>query len=91
MKDAAEIMLDNVFSRPLSVPRPAGFFSAILVFVLVLQMILRALPCAPWQNDVLSNSCVPPSSLRFDYPAIWAPESQDLELSMPHGCALMSL
>src|SRR5256886_3441018 len=38
IKDRAEILLDNVF-RPLTLPATGGFFSAILVFVLVLQMI----------------------------------------------------
>src|SRR5260370_5808551 len=38
MRDRAEILLDNVF-RPMTVPATGGFFSAILVFVLVLQLI----------------------------------------------------
>jgi len=48
IRDRAELLLDNVF-RPLSVPATGGFFSAILVFVLVLQLIVpgitvRAVP-----------------------------------------------
>src|SRR5258705_7845596 len=38
IRDRAELLLDNVF-RPLTVPATGGFFSAILVFVLVFQLI----------------------------------------------------
>src|ERR1700751_967642 len=54
MKDRAEILLDNVF-RPLSVPATGGFFSAILVFVLVLQMIVPGTTVRAVQNDVALN------------------------------------
>jgi anti-sigma factor RsiW len=43
MRDRAELLLDNVF-RPLTLPATGGFFSAILVFVLVLQLIARGSP-----------------------------------------------
>jgi len=85
MKDRAEILLDNVF-RPLSVPATGGFFSAILVFVLVLQMILPGTTVRAVQNDVALNLMRPAELVTLsDYPQSWAPESQDLELSMPHG------
>ncbi len=54
MKDRAEILLDNVF-RPLTVPATGGFFSAILVFVLVLQMIVPGITVQAVQNDVALN------------------------------------
>src|SRR5262249_7549281 len=38
-RDRAEVMLENVF-RPLTVPATGGFISAILVFVVVLQLIM---------------------------------------------------
>src|SRR5437879_7839448 len=38
IKDRAEILLDNVF-RPLTLPAAGGFFSDILVFFVVLEMI----------------------------------------------------
>ncbi len=85
IKDRAEILLDNVF-RPLSVPATGGFFSAILVFVLVLQMILPGTTVRAVQNDVDLNLMRPAELVSLsDYPQSWAPESQDVELSMPHG------
>src|ERR1700731_3496831 len=38
LRDRGEFLLDNVF-RPLTLPATGGFFSAILVFVLFLQLI----------------------------------------------------
>jgi hypothetical protein len=85
VKDRAEILLDNVF-RPLSVPATGGFFSAILVFVLVLQMILPGTTVRAVQNDVALNLMRPAELVSLsDYPQSWAPEQQDVELSLPHG------
>jgi hypothetical protein len=85
MKDRAEILLDNVF-RPLSVPATGGFFSAILVFVLVLQMIVPGTTVRAVQNDVALNLMRPAQLVTLsDYPQSWAPEQQDVELSLPHG------
>jgi hypothetical protein len=88
MKDRAEILLDNVF-RPLTVPATGGFFSAILVFVLVLQMILPGTTVRAVQNDVTLNLMRPAELVSLsDYPQSWAPEQDDLELSLPHGLLL---
>ncbi len=85
VKDRAEILLDNVF-RPLSVPATGGFFSAILVFVLVLQMIMPGTTVRAVQNDVALNLMRPAELVTLsDYPQSWAPEQQDVELSLPHG------
>ena len=85
IKDRAEILLDNVF-RPLSVPATGGFFSAILVFVLVLQMIVPGTTVRAVQNDVALNLMRPAELVTLsDYPQSWAPEQQDVELSLPHG------
>ena len=85
MKDRAEILLDNVF-RPLSVPATGGFFSAILVFVLVLQMIVPGTTVRAVQNDVALNLMRPAELVSLsDYPQSWPSERQDLELSLPHG------
>jgi len=48
LRDRAEILLDNVF-RPLTLPATGGFFSAIVIFAVVLQLIapgnaVRVLP-----------------------------------------------
>ena len=85
MKDRAEILLDNVF-RPLTVPATGGFLSAILVFVLVLQTIVPGTTLRAVQNDVALNLMRPAELVSLsDYPQAWAPEQQDLELSLPHG------
>jgi anti-sigma factor RsiW len=85
IKDRAEILLDNVF-RPLSVPATGGFFSAILVFVLVLQMIVPGTTVRAVQNDVALNLMRPAELVTLsDYPQSWAPEQQEVELSLPHG------
>src|ERR1700730_13245837 len=88
IKDRAEILLDNVF-RPLTVPATGGFFSAILVFVLVFQMILPGITVRAVQNDVALNLMRPAELVSLsDYPQSWAPEQNDLELSLPHGLLL---
>jgi anti-sigma factor RsiW len=85
MKDRAEILLDNVF-RPLTLPATGGFFSAILVFVLVFQMIVPGITVRAVQNDVALNLMRPAELVSLsDYPQSWAPEQHDLELSLPHG------
>jgi hypothetical protein len=88
IRDRAEILLDNVF-RPLTVPATGGFFSAILVFVLVLQMIVPGTTVRAVQNDVALNLMRPAELVTLsDYPQSWAPEQNDLELSLPHGLLL---
>jgi hypothetical protein len=88
MKDRAEILLDNVF-RPLTVPATGGFFSAILVFVLVLQMIVPGTTVRAVQNDVDLNLMRPAELVTLsDYPQSWAPEQHDLELALPHDLLL---
>ena len=88
MKDRAEILLDNVF-RPLTVPATGGFFSAMLVFVLVFQMIAPGITVRAVQNDVALNLMRPAELVTLsDYPQSWAPEQNDLELSLPHGLLL---
>jgi hypothetical protein len=85
IKDRAEILLDNVF-RPLTVPATGGVISAIVVFVLVFQMIVPGITVRAVQNDVELNLMRPAELLSLsDYPQSWAPEKNDLELSLPHG------
>jgi anti-sigma factor RsiW len=88
MKDRAEILLDNVF-RPLTLPATGGFFSAILVFILVFQMILPGITVRAVQNDVALKLMRPAELVSLsDYPQSWAPEQNDVELSLPHGLLL---
>ncbi len=85
MRDRAELLLDNVF-RPLSLPATGGFFSAIIVFVLVLQLIVPGITVRAVPNDVPLNILRPAELITLsDYPSSWAPEQHDLELSLPHG------
>src|ERR1700694_3962493 len=88
IKDRAEILLDNVF-RPLTVPATGGFFSAILVFVVVLQLIVPGITVRAVQNDVPLNILRPAELITLsDYPQAWAPEAHDSELALPHGLLL---
>jgi hypothetical protein len=51
IKDRSEILLDNVF-RPLTVPATGGLFSAIVIFVFVLHMILPGITVQADPNDI---------------------------------------
>jgi hypothetical protein len=85
MRDRAELLLDNVF-RPLSLPATGGFFSAIIVFVLVLQLIVPGITVRAVPNDVPLNILRPAELITLsDYPSSWAPEQHDVEISLPHG------
>jgi len=85
VKDRAESLLDNVF-RPLTLPATGGFFSAILVFVLVFQMIVPGITVRAVENDEPINLMRPAELVSLsDYPQAWAPEQHDVELSLPHG------
>lgn len=85
MRDRVEILLDNVF-RPLTVPATGGFFSAILVFVLVLQLIAPGITVQAVPNDVPLNILQPAELITLsDFTASWAPEQQEMELTLPHG------
>jgi hypothetical protein len=88
IRDRAEILLDNVF-RPITLPATGGFFSAILVFVVVLQLIVPGIAVRAVQNDVPLNILRPAELITLsDYPQAWAPEQHDAELSLPHGLLL---
>ena len=88
MRDRAEILLENVF-RPLTVPATGGFVSAILIFVVVLQLIVPGITVRAVQNDVPLNILRPAELITLsDYPQAWAPEQHDSELALPHGLLL---
>jgi hypothetical protein len=85
VRDRAEILLDNVF-RPLTVPATGGIFSAIVIFVLALQLMVPGITVRAVSNDVPLNILRPAELLSLsDYPQTWTPEQHDLELAMPHG------
>jgi hypothetical protein len=88
LRDRAEILLDNVFG-PLSVPATGGFFSAILVFALVLQVIAPGITVQAVPNDVPLSILQPAQLLSLsDYPESWAPEEHETDLAIPHGLLL---
>jgi hypothetical protein len=85
LRDRAEILLDNVF-RPITVPATGGFFSAMLVFVFVLQLLVPGITMQAVPNDVPLNILQPAELVTLsEYPASWAPEQHESELSLPHG------
>jgi anti-sigma factor RsiW len=84
-RDRMEILTDNVF-RPMMAPATGGFFSAILVFVVVLHMMAPGISVQAVQNDVPLNLMQPAELLALsDNPGNWAPEEHETELSLPHG------
>jgi len=85
MRDHARVVLDNVF-RPLTVPATGGFFSAILVFAMVLQVMAPGLSVQAVANDVPLDILRPAELITLsEYPQSWAPEQHDVELALPHG------
>ncbi len=84
-RDRAEILMDNVF-RPIMAPATGGFFSAMLVFVVVLHMMVPGISVQAVPNDVPLNLMQPAELVALsDNPGNWAPEQHDVELSLPHG------
>jgi len=85
VRDRAEILMDNVF-RPVMVPATGGFFSAVLVFVVVLHMMVPGISIQAVPNDVPLNLMQPAELITLsDNPGNWAPEQHETELSLPHG------
>jgi hypothetical protein len=88
IRNRAEILLDNVF-RPITLPATGGFFTAIVVFAVVLQLIVPGITVRAVQNDVPLNILRPAELITLsDYPQAWAPEQHDAELALPHGLLL---
>jgi hypothetical protein len=86
-REHAGIVLENAF-RPLTVPATGGLLSAMLVFVLALQMIVPGITVRAVENDVPINMIRPAKVVSLsEYPQSW-PEQQDIDLSLPHGLLL---
>ena len=84
-RDRMEVLTENTF-RPISVPATGGFFSAILVFALVLQMMVPGISVQAVENDVPLTIMQPAELISLsDFPESWAPEQHETELSLPHG------
>jgi hypothetical protein len=85
LRDRAEVLLDNVF-RPMTVPATGGIITAVLVFMLVLQLIAPGISVQAVANDVPLTILRPAELVTLsDYPSPWAPEKHEVELSLPHG------
>jgi hypothetical protein len=88
MRDHAAVVLENVF-RPITLPATGGFFSAIIVFALVLQILVPGISVQAVPNDTETNLLRPAELISLsEYPDTWATEPQDMEASLPHGLLL---
>ena len=88
LRDHAAIVLENVF-RPLTVPATGGFITAILVFVVVLQLMVPGITVRAVQNDVPINILQPAELISLsDFPGSFATEQHESELALPHGLLL---
>lgn len=84
IKDHAEILLDNVF-RPLTVPATGGLFSAIVVFVFVLHMILPGITVQADPNDIPIGLLRPAELISLsDYPGTALAEVQHPDVELQH-------
>lgn len=81
----AGLMLEHGF-KPLALPATGGFVSAMLVFVLVLQLIVPGITVQAVPNDVPINLLRPAELISLSgFPGPWAPERSDVDLGIPHG------
>lgn len=82
-KDRAEVILDNTF-RPLTVPATGGFFSAIVVFFFVLQMIVPGISVKADPNDVPTSLLQPAALIALsDLPGS-SPEEEHSDVILQH-------
>jgi hypothetical protein len=81
-KDRAEILLDNVF-RPLTVPATGGLFSAFIIFVFVLHMILPGITVQADPNDIPTGLLRPAELVSlYSYPDAAVPEVQHPDVDL---------
>lgn len=76
LKDRTEVLFENTY-RPLTVPATGGLFSAILVFVFVLHMVLPGITVQADPNDLPTGLLRPAELISLsDNPAGTDPEEQ---------------
>ncbi len=81
----AGLVLEHVF-KPLALPATGGFVSAMLVFVVVLQLIVPGITVQAVPNDVPINLLRPAELISLsEFAGPWAPEKTDVDLGIPHG------
>jgi hypothetical protein len=84
VKDRAEILIDNVF-RPITVPATGGLFSAFIVFVFVLHMILPGITVQADPNDIPLGLLRPAELISLaDYPEAMLAEVQHPDVELQH-------
>jgi hypothetical protein len=84
VKDRAEILVDNVF-RPITVPATGGLFSAFIVFVFVLHMILPGITVQADPNDIPLGLLRPAELISLaDYPETMLAEVQHPDVAVQH-------
>jgi len=84
VKDRAEILLDNVF-RPITVPATGGLFSAFIIFVFVLHMILPGIIVQADPNDIPLGLLRPAELIALpDYPETMLAEIQHPDVDLQH-------
>jgi hypothetical protein len=84
LKDRAEILLDNVF-RPLTVPATGGLFSAIVIFVFVLHMMMPGITVQADPNDVPTSLLQPAELISLsDLPENAVAELQHPDAMLEH-------
>jgi hypothetical protein len=82
VKHRTEVLMDNVF-RPLTVPATGGFFSAIVIFVFVLHMMLPGITVQADPNDVPTVLLQPAELISLsDMPA--SAEMQHPDVGLQH-------
>jgi hypothetical protein len=80
IKDRAEILLDNVF-RPMTLPATGGFFSAIVIFVFVLHIIMPGITVRADPNDIPTGLLQPAELISLsDMPATPIMQHPDVQL-----------
>jgi hypothetical protein len=85
VKDRVEILVDNVF-RPLTVPATGGLFSAIVVFVFMLHMIMPGITVQADPNDIPLGLLRPAELISLsDYPEAGLAEVQHPDVDLQHG------
>lgn len=82
VKDRVEILVDNVF-RPLTVPATGGLFSAFIVFVFVLHMIMPGITVQADPNDIPTGLLRPAELVSlYSYPDAAVPEVQHPDVDL---------
>lgn len=77
------VRLENAY-RPLALPATGGFFSAMLVFVMALQLIVPGITVRAVQNDVPTNLMRPAELLSLSEYPMSSSSDREAELALPH-------